>query len=239
MHILYTLTNGKIRLVVCTAWVMWHQSDLQNNCGGAINQIGSGINHCAEDIFYHCNSLTITFYKMLTLFFLFPFIRLFVHSSISLESGYRRAWIGSERCPFWHSFKMQVKVYRVAFMPGVRKLRGEKTKKTVRSLFFRLTSGQHFYFTAFTHHPHTVTEAISGWGIQQPGWKGDNKLRWWVGSEEREECAWFTRWCTQRKTIRVTLEADTKLTWNFRCAIQVQLSLFQGHIQTNREHCFD
>lgn len=59
------LTNTDIRLVVCTAWVMWHQSDLQNSRGGAINHIGSGINHCVEDIFCHRCSLTITLRKTL------------------------------------------------------------------------------------------------------------------------------------------------------------------------------
>lgn len=52
--------NSDIRAVVCTAWVMWHQSDLQNSRGGAINHSGSGINHCAEDIFCHRCPLTIT-----------------------------------------------------------------------------------------------------------------------------------------------------------------------------------
>lgn len=128
MCILYDLANSDIRLFVCTAWVMWHQSDLQNNCGGAINQIGSGINHCAEDIFCHRCPLTITLRKTLALS-LFLYILLFRHCSISQESGYWKAGTGSERCPF-HSFKMQVKVYGVAFMPGIRKAsRGEGKKK--------------------------------------------------------------------------------------------------------------
>lgn len=39
---------------------MWHQSDLQNRRGGAINHIGFGINQCVEDIFQHCCPLTRT-----------------------------------------------------------------------------------------------------------------------------------------------------------------------------------
>lgn len=57
------LPNTDIRPVVCAAWVMWHQSDLQNSRGGAINHIGSGINHCVEDILCHRCPLTITLRK--------------------------------------------------------------------------------------------------------------------------------------------------------------------------------
>ncbi len=82
------LTNTDIRLVVCTAWVMWHQSDLQNSRGGAINHIGSGINHCVEDIFCHRCPLTITLCKTLAPSLL-PSIPLFLHRSISHQSDHR------------------------------------------------------------------------------------------------------------------------------------------------------
>lgn len=105
------LTNTDIRLVVCTAWVMWHQSDLQNSRGGAINHIGSGINHCVEDIFCHRCPLTITLCKTLARS-LSPSIHSSIAPSATIAIGLLRK--KEKGCPFHHSFKMQVKVYRVA-----------------------------------------------------------------------------------------------------------------------------
>lgn len=105
------LTNTDIGLVVCTAWVMWHQSDLQNSRGGAINHIGSGINHCVEDIFCHRCPLTITLHKTLapSLLQSHPSF-FFLHRSISHQSERRLVSRGRERrgrCPFRHSFKYE------------------------------------------------------------------------------------------------------------------------------------
>lgn len=88
------LTNTDIRLVVCTAWVMRHQSDLQNSRGGAINHIGSGINHYVEDIFCHRCPLTITLHKTLSLSLPPP-----IHPSFpsSLHQPPKRPAIGLER----------------------------------------------------------------------------------------------------------------------------------------------
>lgn len=133
------LTNTDIRLVVCTAWVMRHQSDLQNSRGGAINHIGSGINHYVEDIFCHRCPLTITLHKMLSPSLL-PSILLFLHRSISHQSDQRLVSRGRkrrERCPFHYLFKMQVKVYRHACAPAIwnafQQREQQETMKTLTS----------------------------------------------------------------------------------------------------------
>lgn len=148
------LTNTDIGLVVCTAWVMWHQSDLQNSRGGAINHIGSGINHCVEDIFCHRCPLTITLFKMLAPSLL-PFYPSFPPS---LHQATKRPPIGlkrrerRERCPFRHSFKMQVKVYGVACVPTMwNALQQRDEQKTVKTLAFEINSQDHFSFHSL--HP--------------------------------------------------------------------------------------
>lgn len=157
-------SSSDIGLVVCTAWAMWHQSDLQNNCGGPINQIGSGINHCAEDILCHRCPLAITPSKMLTLSLLLPSILLFPASHDQPTKWLLKAlkW-KRERCPFHHSFKMQVKVYRVAFMSGTWKAFQWDDQKTIKSLLFRLTSGLHFIPRPSLQSALIVTANISSW----------------------------------------------------------------------------
>lgn len=178
------LTNTDIGLVVCTAWVMWHQSDLQNSRGGAINHIGSGINHCVEDIFCHRCPLTITLFKMLALSLLpiYPSFPPSLHQPtkrppIGLERRERR-----ERCPFRHSFKMQVKVYGVACVPAMWNAlySREMSRRQWRLELLKLTPRTTFHFTAFTQHCTTFLITVtfpSGHWLRGRRWEQERLRR--------------------------------------------------------------
>lgn len=135
---------------------MWHQSDLQNRRGGAINHIGSGINHCVEDIFCHRCPLTITLCKNACSLppSLLPTALLFLHSRSDPP-------IGLERTPAQrdvlspHSFEMQVKVYGVACVPAIRNaLQRREKQTTMRTLFLRLASRPLFISQPLTPRRH-------------------------------------------------------------------------------------
>lgn len=120
---------------------MWHESDLQNSRGGAINHIGSGINHCVEDIFCHRCPLTITLRKNPSA--LPPRVHpTFFPSVTSSATKATTDWSQEEkdeRCPFQYLFKMQVKVYRLALRARHLKYSsGVSAKEPMKLLFLKI-----------------------------------------------------------------------------------------------------
>lgn len=145
------LTNSDIRLVVCTAWVMWHQSDLQNSRGGAINHIGSGINHCVEDIFCRRCPLTITLHKTLAPTLLGRTL-LLLHHSISHKSDHRLVSRKREERDVLSTthLKCRLKFIELPACQTSQMLFRSESKRQWRLCFFEINLKTTFYFTAVT-----------------------------------------------------------------------------------------
>lgn len=143
----FWLTNSDIR-IVCTAWVMWQQSDLQNSHGGAINHIGPGINYCARDILSHCCPFTITLHNTLAP----PSLCTSFFSSISpMGTKVTTYWSREKRRAVLSTSHSKCRLKLIEIVCWHLKCFSQDTTKYNEDFFFYILNSRPFFFNRL--HP--------------------------------------------------------------------------------------
>ena len=210
---------------------MWHQSDLQNSRGGAINHIGSGINHCVEDIFCHRCPLTITLCKTLTP----PPPPHPIHPPFppSLHQPPKRPPIGLERKKEERDvlstthLKCRLKFIESPACQPSEMLFSRENWRQWRHCFWRLTSRPlSFYFTAFAPQRHHYDHCQFYFRTATIG----TGMRARKGEEEENGVPDLLDDRHSGDPINITSDANTKSAWG--TSLQGQLPSVQRQAGT-------